>query len=197
MKIGIDIDGCINNQEDFTINYGMKYIVENNLPYRIVDINQGDSCKVFDWDEKTAHAFWEEYRQILARKDIRVHCSEVIRKLKDEGNEIFIITARYNGDGWWDSKSRDKVDKITKKYLKKQKIKYDRLIFSENKQQIIKDNNIDVMIEDNIKYITEISKTIPVIIMHNRENSNLAMPGTYRAYCWWDVYRIIKDIKTK
>ena len=196
MKIGIDIDGCINNQEDFTINYGMKYIVENNLSYRIVDINQGDSCKVFDWDEKTAHAFWEEYRQILARKDIRVHCSEVIRKLKDEGNEIFIITARYNGDGWWDSKSRDKVEKITKKYLKKQKIKYHRLIFSENKQQVIKDNNIDVMIEDNIKYITEISKIAPVIIMHTRENSSLAMPDTYRAYCWWDVYRIINGIKS-
>lgn len=196
MKIGIDIDGCINNQEDFTINYGMKYIVENNLSYRIVDINQGDSCKVFDWDEKTAHAFWEEYRQILARKDIRVHCSEVIRKLKDEGNEIFIITARYNGDGWWDSKSRDKVEKITKKYLKKQKIKYNRLIFSENKQQVIKDNNIDVMIEDNIKYITEISKIAPVIIMNTRENSSLAMPDTYRAYCWWDVYRIINGIKS-
>ena len=29
MRIGIDIDGCINDQHDFILNYGSKYISDN------------------------------------------------------------------------------------------------------------------------------------------------------------------------
>ena len=113
MRIGIDIDGCINNQHDFVINYATKYINENKLPYNIINFEKENTEDIFGWSEEIAHDFWEEYRQNLVKENIRPFCSEVINKLNDEGNEIFIITARYNGDIWWDSKSKNNAEEIT------------------------------------------------------------------------------------
>lgn len=45
---------------------------------------------------KRDNQFWNEYLYEYATKESsRKYASEVIKKLKDDGNEIYILTARY------------------------------------------------------------------------------------------------------
>lgn len=188
MRIGIDIDGCINNQHDFVINYATKYINENKLPYNIINFEKENTGEIFGWNEEIAHDFWEKYRQNLVKENIRPFCSEVINKLNDEGNEIFIITARYNGDIWWDSKSKNNAEEITINVLKELGIKYKNIIFSKNKLKTIKEYNIEVMLEDNVNNIEKISSLIPTFIMNNTYNMYVQNENTIRCYSWYDFY---------
>lgn len=188
MRIGIDIDGCINNQHDFVINYGCKYISDNKLTYTIKDYSAENSEQIFGWTSEVAHDFWETYRPVLVKENIRPFCSEIINKLFDEGNEIYIITSRYNGDIWWDSDSRDNVHDITMDFFKHYNIKYTDIIFSQNKLDTIKQYNIDIMLEDNLKNIELISDLIPVFVMSNTYNIKINNDNVIRCYCWYDFY---------
>lgn len=188
MRIGIDIDGCINNQHDFVISYSTKYICENKLPYNITNFEGENTEEILKWKEEIAHDFWEKYRQNLVKENIRPFCSEVINKLYDEENEIFIITSRYNGDSWWDSKSRYNVENITINALKEQNIKYTNIIFSQDKLETVKKYDIQIMLEDNINNIEKISDLVPVFIMNNTYNTNIKNKNSIRVYSWYDFY---------
>lgn len=196
MKIGIDIDGCITNQEDFLINFGTKFIALNDMPFKIENNDALDSTDIFGWSDEDAHNFWFQNRKFL-NYETRPFCSEVIAKLRKEGHQIYIITARHNGDKWWNLKDRDRVEKITKKYLKKFKIKYDYLIFTNNKLDEIIKNKIDVMIEDDIKNIETLSKQIPILVMNSRFNSRYNFNNTIRVYSWYDIYSKINKLKIR
>lgn len=88
---------------------------------------------------------------------------EVIKKLKEKGNTICIITNR-TSDLSYCNITTEEMKKIVIKWLKENLIHYDELIFSNgDKTKFIIDNKIDVMIEDNPKNIKAISKIIPVI----------------------------------
>ena len=50
---------------------------------------------MFLWGEDIAHKFWNKYRKdLVITLPAKKHSAEVIKKLKNEGNEIYIITAR-------------------------------------------------------------------------------------------------------
>ncbi len=196
MVIGVDIDGCVNNQEDFVIDYGPKYIAEHKMPFRIKEWFAVNSEDVFGWGNENAHNFWEEYRQTLVAQT-RPFCAEVLNKLKKEGHQIVFITARFNGDPWWDSKHRYQAEEITKKQLRKNKIKYDKLIFSNNKVETILQNGVDIMIEDDINNIKKISKVVPVIMMNTRTNADFQTDNAFRAFSWYDIYLRIQEFLSK
>ena len=116
-------------------------------------------------------------------------------KLKEE-NEIYIITAR----GSFLSHSADVMTieenrNIVLNWLKKNEIHYDKIIFSpEDKLDICRQNNIDLMIEDKPKNINTISSEIPVICYHANYNEQCNGKNIYRCYSWYDIYRKIKEI---
>lgn len=83
---------------------------------------------------------------------IKEDASEVIQQLLNDGNEIFIITARgeikFKGS-----------EQVTLQYLKSHNINYTKILFNSfEKSTICKDYNIDLMIDDSIKYCLEIEK---------------------------------------
>ena len=125
MRIGIDIDGVLNSQYNFCIDYGTKFC--NKLgKYRLENINAIDTTDMFLWGEDIAHKFWNTYREDLVVKlPTKKYASEVINKLKDEGNLIYIITARKNNDEWFPDSLKEDVEGITKKWLKENEIYYD------------------------------------------------------------------------
>lgn len=51
MRIGIDIDGVLTNIEQFLLDYGSKFCVENNLPLNI---------KKSNYDEKITRQWLKE-----------------------------------------------------------------------------------------------------------------------------------------
>lgn len=79
-------------------------------------------------------------------------------------------------------------------WLKRNKIKYDKIIFSpEDKLDICRENDIDIMIEDKPANIENISILIPVICFHAGYNKNCIGNNIIRCYSWYDIYAKIKE----
>lgn len=194
MRIGIDIDGVLTDIERFMLDYGSKYCVENNININI-SLGEYDDTKMFNCSEEQAIEFWRKYIiDYFSNYPIRDLAKEVINKLKEENNEIYIITAR--NEYGVPQEFSGKIREITKEWLDKNEIAYDKLIFTEgSKLPYCIGNYIEVMIEDSPDNIKEISTKIPVICFNNYWNSNMEGKNIIRAHSWYDVYDKIKNMK--
>lgn len=197
MRIGIDIDGVLTNIGQFVIDYMSKYCVQNKIEYKI-DNYHYDYCKTFNISKEQEEDFWKKYLEYYAKYEkARPFAAEIIEKLKEDGHEIHIITAR-----WLTNRDDDKGNKmrnIVKNWLCENKISYDKLIFSkasnERKAEEIRENKIDVMIEDNPSNIKELANMIPVICYHAEYNQDCVGDRITRCYSWYDVYNTINRLK--
>ncbi len=180
MKIGIDIDGVLTDISRFYLDYGAKFAFENNLG-KIANPNGYEIEEILNLEEGIHKRFWKEYDEYYIKKIYtREFAPEIIKNLKIE-NEIHIITARNPREEEW-----------TKNWLKENNIKYDKLTFTDKKLEYCKENNIDLMIEDNIENILSISKIIPVICFDTRYNKNCKGKNITRCYSWYDIYQKLK-----
>ena len=195
MNISVDIDGVLVELERYAIDYGSKMCIEENLPLKI-NIEEYWEGKKFNWTEEQEEKFWNKYFvDYITKSSPRQFAQEVIEKLRQEGNKIYIITAR-NEEGL-PPEAYGKMQELTKEWLKKSNIKYDEIIFAgdkEKKIQCIK-NNIDIMIEDSPNNIIDISSEIPIIKYHCNYNRNVIGDNIITAYSWYHIYSIIKENK--
>lgn len=190
MRIGIDIDGVLTDIEQWQLDYGSKFYFEKHG--KEIQNNEGyETTEIFKVDSKLDDEFWTEYfKDYSINVDVRKFASEVIKKLKQDGNEIYIITAR----GIFLSHSANVMPfeenkNIVLEWLRKNEIEYDKIIFSpEDKLSICLENNIDVMIEDKVDNINKISTRIPVICFHAGYNKNCKGNNIFRCYSWYDIY---------
>lgn len=193
MKIGIDIDGVLTDEHSFVLDYGTKFFYNNKIPYAI-HRNIYDDAKIFDVTEEQYEEFWDECIFNYSEKiSIRPFASEIINKFKEENNEIYIITSC--SFTTYENEYKEKMQNIVKQWLYKNNVPYDEIIFSDNKVDICKENNIDVMIEDKPENIVSISKEIKVICYDNPYNEDLCSHNIIRCYSWYDIYEKINDIK--
>lgn len=195
MRIGIDIDGVLTDIEKWQLDYGSKFYYEN-YNKRIVNHIGYDTNEIFDSSKDCDDLFWNKYfKEYSINIEIRNFADEVISKLKNDGYEIYIITAR--GSHFSHSAnvmSKEENEKIVKEWLNKNNIFYDKIIFSpEDKLDICIKNNINIMIEDKVDNIRKISSLIPVICYHAGYNNECEGKNIYRVYSWYDIYSLIKS----
>lgn len=198
MRIGIDIDGVLTDIEQWQLDVGGKFFSKYNKS--VVNNDGYEITEIFDISNELDDEFWNEYLYEYATKEpSRKYASEVIKKLKDDGNEIYIVTARYLTDR--DTDDGKRMREIVVNWLKEQNIYYDEIIFSpEDKKENCKKYNIDIMIEDKVDNINKISSIIPVICFHAGYNKECKGKNIYRVYNWYDIYNLInggKICKTK
>ena len=190
MKIGIDIDGVLTNEHDYIINNGTKYFAEKNIPYN-VSINIYDSPELFNVSKENYNMFWGYHLiDYFVNIPTRQYAKEIIKKLKEEGNEIYIITAR--PFTYTESKFKEDMINITKEWLAKNEIYYDELVFSNTKLEDCNRLGIDIMIEDKPTNILSVSKSIPVICYDQPYNKEIIKENIYRCYSWYDIYKFLK-----
>lgn len=193
MRIGIDIDGVLVDIERFTVDYGTKYCVENNLPIDIT-VGEYDENKAFHWTDEQDLKFWNQYLEYYATKyPARKFTSEVIKKLKEEGHEIYIVTARCE----WGlpPESYGKMRTFVAEWLKENDIYYDKIIYTEgSKLPYCVGNYVEVMIEDNPTNIKEVSTKIPVLCFDCQYNRKIEGDNITRVYSWYDVYDKISKL---
>ncbi len=196
MRIGIDIDGVLTDIEQFVIDYISKYCVENKIKYNIGDYDYNYS-KTFNITDEQEENFWNEYLEYYAvNEKARPFAAEVINKLREDGHEIYIITAR-----WLTNRDDDignRMKEIVKNWLYENEILYDKLIFSkalkERKSQEITEHKIDLMIEDSPNNINELANIIPVICYNAEYNKNCIDNKIIRCYSWYDIYSKINNL---
>lgn len=186
MRIGIDIDNVISSFDNSLLKEYIKHdktlrntgIINENADY----IRRG----MFDWTLEEEKTFYDENIERIAQELKPIYnAKKYIDKLKEDGNEIYIITGRNNGD------YKNPYD-ITINWLNKHQIYYDKLIFTNayNKQEKAEEcikNNIDIMIEDSTSTAINIKEAgIRVLFMKTRFNQN--DQELERVSTWKEIY---------
>ena len=194
MNIGIDIDGVLTNDDEYLLDFTSKYCYENNLS-GFLDANLYEYSK-YDWDENTINNYRKKYfvnycKNVPARR----FASEVIKKLRKDGHKIFIITGRHktanNG-----KINNSNIRKCTLKWLRKNKIEYDKAIFTlPPKVNEVIENKIDLMIEDTPVTINELVKVVKVLYYDTPYNKNIENENITRVFSWYDIYMKIKNME--
>ncbi len=195
MNIGIDIDDTIANTYDILFNYAQNYTI-NEIGKEIKDVNRNSVthmyCTTFhNWNIEEENAFLDKYyEKTVLKVQPKIYAVENIKKLKENGNKIYLITARFLAENF-------DVEKSTKDWLKKYDIPYDDLILnSQNKVNVAKENHIDIFIDDSIKNCTEMTHAgIKTYIMDTIVNRDFENPNIERVYSWPHLYQKIESYK--
>lgn len=195
MKIGIDIDNVISNFNDELLKEYLKHdkelrntgIINKNPEY----LRKG----MFDWTEEEESSFYHANIEDFAIKLRPIEDSVYyIRKLKEDGHEIYIITGRNNGE-------YINPKELTTQWLDKYNIVYDKLIFTNAydkhaKTEVCLENNIDLMIEDSTRISLDlINNGIKVYTMNTRYNQKEQTLD--RVSKWKEIYEKISKLNKK
>ena len=193
MNIGIDIDGVLTDLERETIDFGTKMCIEENWPITI-DLSKYWEVEAFGWTSEQADKFWNKYLvEYVTQSPARRFAKEIISKLREEGNNIYIITARFPSENF-DIKAK------TEEWLKKYGIKYDKLLLNvENKAQAAKDYNIEVFIDDSMKNCNQLSESgIKTYVFDTRINENIECDSKIkRVYSWLHLNQELESYMNK
>ena len=104
MRIGIDIDDTISDTYEVAFAYAQKYTIEDlHRDGKIQDVisrHHDYLNSMHNWSEEEERNFWYKYyEKILNKIQPLTFAVETINKLKEEGNEIVLITARWPEPG--------------------------------------------------------------------------------------------------
>ena len=195
MKIGIDIDNVISSFDNELLKEYLKHdkelrgtgIINENADY----IRRG----MFDWSEDEELSFYKVNIERIAKnlKPIK-DTKKYIEKLKEDGNEIYIISGRDNNE-------YTNPLQMTTDWLGKYSINYDKLILtdaydSHAKTEECKKNNIDIMIEDSVRIATDLKQNgIKVLLRNTRFNKKAE--GFERVSEWNKIYQKISSMYEK
>lgn len=159
MRIGIDIDNTLTEvQNELNIaayNYAKslgKNIDKSKSIFEDIN-NDGNFYKEkFGFSYEELKYFLKNIQEeIINKATPRENAIKCIEKLKEDGHEIYIITAR-------DSEFHDDPYKLSKNWLNKNGIKFDKLIVNARKKApICKEEKIDIFIDDQLSNCIEIS----------------------------------------
>ena len=152
MRIGIDIDNTLTEVQDKLNKAAFEYAIQlgKNIdnydnPMENIKNNRDTYKKKFQFTYEELKYFLKEIQENITNNATpRENAKEVIDKLKEDGHEIYIITAR-------DSDFHDDPYKLSKDWLDKNKIYYDKLIVdAREKSSVCKKEKIDLFIDDQL-----------------------------------------------
>lgn len=195
MNIGIDIDNTITEVQDELNKAAYEYAIKlgkniKDTQDSLEDIkNNGDTYKKkFQFSYEELKYFLKDIQEEITNKaNPRDKAVETINKLRKEGHKIIIITAR-------DSEFHDDPYLLSKNWLDKNNIEYDKLIVNaREKGTICKNENIDLFIDDQLNNCLDVSKEgIRVIRMSNENSNNRNIVDLNN---WSKIYEFIGELK--
>lgn len=198
MKIGIDIDDTITDSYEVMFNYAQEFTIHTlGRSGDIIDNNGIDNhCYarvLHNWTLEEETKFWNQYyKDIIKEVKPKTLAAEYIRKLKEEGHTIILITARFKVEEF-------DVGELTKKWLEQHQICYDKLIIdAEDKLTIAKQEQLDVFIDDSYSNCNRILKSdAKVYLMDSRLNKQFQNEKIKRIYSWPHFYQELEKLGGK
>ncbi len=190
MKIGIDVDNTITNTLVTLKKYCAEYndkVVKRNLKMNEWGFN---TSNIFDWNEEENIEFCKKYLEsVTLNVTVKENASKIIQKLKDEGNYIYIITARNKPDF-------SDPYLLTKNYLDSNNILYDELVVGcLDKLAFCREHDIEILVDDEPQNIQSVSNIIPVIAFEGPQNINCNGDRIIKVNDWNEVYELINKYK--
>lgn len=190
MKIGIDVDNTITNTLPILKAYCRVYneeVIKRNLK---MNENGCTPSNLYNWTPEEIKIFCNKYiEEIIMEAPIKENAQKVIEQIRNEGNEIHIITAR--------SKPRfEDPYKTTQEFLDNNKFVYDKIVVNcPDKYKYCLENNIDLLIDDDPENIEPVSKSIPVIVFEGIQNKECKGKNIIKVNTWEEAYKEYQKLK--
>ena len=194
MKIGIDLDGVVFDSEKELRVYSELYDMIDLKQNSKTDNRELKFQDRFQWTGKETEDFLKKYhKQIIEESNFMPGVKRVLKLLKEEGNSLILITAR-------GGINKDMI-KITEKRLKENGMDiFDKYYWAiENKEEVCKKENIDIMIDDFCKNCESIANSkIKTIYLKDAPSYDLEENKYIKVlYNWGEIYRYIKEMENK
>lgn len=191
MNIGIDIDDTISKTFEIVCELAKKYNTEELKRNEEINLNKDITspiwCKeLFEWNEDEENNFWKKYYlKYIEEVEVKEKARETIKKLAKDNN-IILITARFDDN-------TKKAEKVTKKWLEKNEIKYNKLFMGHlDKRKIAQENQIDIFIDDNFSTCKEIADLeIKTFMMDSKLNKGKENKNITRVKSWTEIEQLI------
>ena len=187
MVIGIDMDDTICSTNERIIIEADKYDKEVLGGTGIKDESAYEFSEMMGWPEGMKGQFFaDRLEYIMANAQIKEGAKEVINKLHDEGCKILFISFRK------DKYIKDPY-KLTKDWLDKEGIKYDKIFVNTgSKEDECKQNHVNLFIDDKESHCEDVSREgIDVLLFTNFYNHDETR--FKRVNNWNEIYDYIKE----
>lgn len=191
MKIGIDIDNVISNFNEELLKEYKKY--DKSINGKGIVNKDAYITEMFNWSKEEERTFYKNNIEKIAINLKAIEgASKYIKKLKEDGHIIYIISGRDNGE-------YSEPYKMTTDWLKKYNIVYDKLFLvdaynSHSKTEMCLKHNIDVMIDDSKRMCKDIKENgIRALLMdtpYNRDTEEFE-----RVNSWEEIYNKLSNKK--
>ena len=193
MIIGIDIDDTLTDIRDEVGAAALKYAQSLNKDIDESKVvwdknNNGSSFKErYNLNKEELLYFFRNIQENITKKaKPREDVVEVIKKLREDGHKIYIITAR-------DSEFHEDPFELSKVWLDKNNIEYDKLIVNaRDKAKVCREQNVDAFIDDKLSNCLEISnENIITIRITNYADKHQEIVNKKN---WKEIYEYIKQL---
>lgn len=192
MKIGIDLDGVVFDTEKDMRVYSELYDMLELKQDGKIDGKQIKLTKRFNWTDEQYWDFLDKYHEtVIKESNYMPGAKLVLNKLKEDGHELIVITARGGNS--------ENIINLTEKRLKSDGMDiFDKYYYKiEDKAQICKQENIDVMIDDlNINCQSTSENKIKTIYLKDAPSYDMEENEYLKVlYNWGEIYRYIKEME--
>ena len=186
MIIGLDIDDVIFDTSGAVIPVLDAEKDEDLLKYKL-DIARGDASI------PEVKEFWQKGAiEILRNAKPRPGAADVVRRLREAGNKIILITAR-------GEKNFPGTVAVSEKALADAEIEYDKIVYdSPNKVDACRENGVEVFVDDSPRNCAEVGRElgIPVIGFESEiTRDGLHEVGVTSVDNWVDLEKKLLEIK--
>jgi len=181
LRLGLDIDGCINDFSSLIYEYANVFNESKGINMEF-DMSEYYLERYFGWSEYMSNEFWSKYYK-LALECTRPlpGAKEIISELKDMGVKVYLITAR-----------KEKFKELTINWLNHHQLPFDKLIMTSEKATSCAENNIDIMVEDEPENCKSIAACSKVLCMSYKYNEDLeGYKNIIRVSSWDEIYNIV------
>ena len=199
MNIGIDIDDTLSESCELVFPFSQKFDIEElGNSGRVQSYGKKENHNYIEemyphWTEEQTNLFWEKiFMQTVTEARPKPYAPEIIHRLKEEGNQIIIITSRYEvlpNDNTIETKSKE--------WLNKNDIPYDKFILNAKDKLIAAQNEkIDLFIDDSIQHCKRINGgNIKTLLYTTITNQGVEVPELERVYSWIQIYQKYHEMK--
>ena len=192
MNIGLDIDGCLTDIEQFHLQYGIPFF-EKKFHKKLVNERGKTIQQLFDCTKKEEAKFWLRHMIKYTIKDpVREGAAEFTRWAYENGHKIYIITSRAF------STKENVIGKLARwsvrRWLKKSGIRYENITFcDEDKLPALKKYHVNYMVEDDPDNIIAMHDITKVICINAKCNEHLVKESACRCDSFEEVLEFIRS----
>lgn len=192
MKIGIDIDNTLTEVQKALNRAAFNYATELGKSIDESEDQLEDNANYykerykFSYDE-LKYFLKDIQEEIINSAKPRENVVKYINKLRETGNEIYIISAR-------SSEFHDDPYKLSKDWLDNNNIKFDKLIVNARKKApVCKQENIDIFIDDQLNNCIEVSRLGIMTIRLSEDETHYN--NITNCKNWDDIYNCIIQLQ--